>query len=199
MGKLMRGAVMGGVGQGIEKAGQQILNAFMMKKRLDVQKQVAESQTAKNQSDMKRNDAYTNYLNNHDILKQAMDAHDLVAARMAQGKPRIAGGPGSTAMQLATRYAGAPGADPQSPDAPAPLSLVDGPATPQGVAPMPQGVAPMPQGMAQANPMPDRSAMRPPAIQSPAMPPQPPPGDPRSLVGPPPQFDRPMYADNDAT
>lgn len=100
MGKLMRGAVMGGVGQGIEKAGQQILNAFMMKKRLDVQKQVAESQTAKNQSDMKRNDAYTNYLNNHDILKQAMDAHDLVGARLAQAKSQKIGGPGRRRRNL---------------------------------------------------------------------------------------------------
>ncbi len=195
MGKLMRGAVMGGVGQGIEKAGQQILNAFMMKKRLDVQKQVAESQTAKNQSDMKRNDAYTNYLNNHDILKQAMDAHDLVGARLAQAKSRKIGGPGSTSAQLATRYAG-PGleASPEVDATPAGAEslLADGPATPQGVAPLPQGIA-------QANPMPDRSAMRPPATQGPAMPPQPPPGDPRSLVAPQPQFDRPMYADNDAT
>ena len=179
MGKLMRGAVMGGVGQGIEKAGQQILNAFMMKKRLDVQKQVAESQTAKNQSDMKRNDAYTNYLNNHDILKQAMDAHDLVGARLAQAKAQKIGGPESTSAQLAT-------------PAGAESLLADGPATPQNVAPLPQGIA-------QANPMPDRSAMRPPATQGPAMPPQPPPGDPRSLVAPQPQFDRPMYADNDAT
>lgn len=185
MGQIMRGAVMSGVGQGAAAAGSQILNAFMMKQRLDVQKKVAESQSAKNQSDMKRNDAYTQYLTNQDVLKQIMDAHGDVPARIqARLKgPGAGAGPGSTAMQLATRYS--PGANPpaivdqQSPDNPG---------------------AGLPRGMAvpQNNPAPDRSAMRPPAVQSPAMtPPPPPPGDPRNLVAP--QFDMPMFGDHDAT
>ena len=199
MGKLMRGAMMGGVGQGAAAAGQQILNAFMMKKKLDVQKQVAESQQAMNQSRMKRDDAYSNWMDRQGQLKASTDdetwneAHGLVQAN--RGKKGAVAGPGSTSAQLATRYAGpGPEASPEiaSPPMGAESLLSDGPATPQGVAPMPQGVA-------QMNPMPNRSAMRPPAVQSPAMPPIPP-ADPRSLVAPPQPFDPALYqSDNDAT
>lgn len=105
MGKLMRGKVMSGIGQGVGVAGSQILNAVMTKQRLDIEKQKAASQTAKNQSDMKRNDAYTNYLDNQNIMKQVMDLHAEVPAWLARKQAQQAsGGPGSTANQLATNY-----------------------------------------------------------------------------------------------
>lgn len=189
MPNMMRGAIQGGVGQGLEKAAGNIMNAFFMKKKLDVTQQVADAQKMKAQADTRRSDAYTNYLNNQDILKQLDAAHADVPAVIAAMQAKRAGGngPGSTANQLVTRYAG--GAPPSNPAA-----IV----SPQGAdaAPSPRGMA-----MAQPNPSPDRSAMRPPAAQSPAMtpPPPPPPSDPRSLLGPPREFDLPMFGDHDAT
>ncbi len=185
---MMRGAIQGGVGQGLEKAAGNIMNAFFMKKKLDVSQQVADAQKQKALSDTRRSDAYTNYLNNQDILKQLDAAHADVPAVIAamQAKRSGVNGPGSTANQLATRYTG--GAPPTTPQA-----IV----SPQGADNVPavRGMA-----MPQSNPVPDRSAMRPPAAQSPAMtPPPPPPSDPRNLLGPQKEFDLPMFGDHDAT
>lgn len=99
-----------GVGEGLERGAGHVLNAVMMKKRLELAKQAADTERMKTQADVRRSDAYTNYLNNQDIMKQLMAAHDEVPAWLERKRAQKAGGgPGSTANQLATRYAAAPG------------------------------------------------------------------------------------------
>lgn len=99
-----------GVGEGLERGAGHVLNAFMMKKRLEMAKQAADIEKMKTQADVRRSDAYTNYLNNQDILKQLDAAHGEVPAWLGRKRAQKAdGGPGSTANQLATRYAAAPG------------------------------------------------------------------------------------------
>ena len=99
-----------GVGEGLERGAGHILNAVMMKKRLEMAKQAADTESLKTQAEVRRSDAYTSYLNNQDILKQLMAAHDEVPAWLERKQMQTAGrGPGSTANQLATRYAAAPG------------------------------------------------------------------------------------------
>lgn len=178
-----RAAVMGGVGQGLEKAAGNIMNAYFMKKKLDVSQQVADAQKLKAQADTRKSDAYTNYLNNQDILKQLDAAHGEVPAvlQALMAKRGHVSGPGSTANQLATRHAPMPGEVISSDGLPS----AEGPGLPRGMA------------RAQASPAPARSrALPPPATQSPAMPPMPE-ADPRTLVAPQP-FDRPMFADDEA-
>ena len=177
-----RAAVMGGVGQGLEKAAGNIMNAFFMKQKLQVAQQVADAQKQKAQSDTRKTDAYINYLNNKDIAKRFEDMHGSMPAFM-QALEAQAGknGPGSTANQLATRYAPMPGESALSEMPPS----AEGPGLPRGMA------------RAQVSPAPMRSqGMPPPPVQSPAMPPIPA-ADPRNLVSPQP-FDRPMFADDEA-
>ncbi|MFO0733749.1 MAG: hypothetical protein U0361_22880 [Nitrospiraceae bacterium] len=193
-----RAAVMGGVGQGLEKAAGNIMNAYLMKKKLDVSQQVADAQKLKAQADTRKSDAYTNYLNNQDILKQLDAAHGEVPAvlQALMAKRGQVSGPGSTANQLATRYAPMPG-EVMSSDG---LPSAEGPGLPRGMA------------RAQANPASDRSAVgqfdRMPYMKNMALPFHPPAqarqletpmpeADPRNLVAPQP-FDRPMFADDEA-
>lgn len=188
MASMMRGAIQGGVGQGLEKAAGNIMNAYFMKKKLEVNQQVADAQKVKAQADVRRSDAYTQYLNSRDIMRQFTDGHKFVRQYMQslQAKPEE-NGPGSTANQLATMYAGAPATA-------APEALA-GTSTSPDTVPAVRGMA-----MPQMNPAPDRSAARQPAVQSPAMtPPPPPPSDPRTLLGPQRDFDLPMFGDHDAT
>lgn len=101
-----------GVGVGLERGAGHILNAVMMKKRLEMAKQAADTETMKTQADVRRSDAYTNYLNSQDLMRQVMDAWAEVPAWLERKRAHDAGGgPGSTANQLATRYAAVPGAD----------------------------------------------------------------------------------------
>lgn len=179
-----RAAVMGGVGQGLEKAAGNIMNAFFMKKKLEVTKQVADAQKLKADADTRKSDAYTKYLNNQDILKQLDAAHGEVPAvlQAIMAKRGKVSGPGSTANQLATRSAPTPDHLMSSIDGP---PSADGPGLPRGMA------------RAQTSPAPSRSQTPPPpAVQSPAMPPIPD-GDPRSLLAPQP-FNGPMFADDEA-
>ena len=177
-----RAAVMGGVGQGLEKAAGNIMNAYFMKKKLEVSQQVADAQKLKAQSDTRKTDAYVNYLNNKDIAERFVRRHADMP-QFLQSLQAGQGGPGSTANQLATRYAPMLG-EVMSEDGP---PSAEGPGLPRGVA------------RAQASPAPARSrALPPPATQSPAMPPIPE-ADPRSLLGPQPQQDFPMFGDHDAT
>ncbi len=99
-----------GVGEGLERGAGNIMNAFFMKKRLELAKQAADIETMKTQADVRRSDAYTNYLNNQDLMRRAVEAFDEVPAWLERKRAQKAGGgPGSTANQLATRYAAAPG------------------------------------------------------------------------------------------
>ncbi|HAP40021.1 MAG TPA: hypothetical protein DCQ94_09705 [Nitrospira sp.] len=132
--------IMGGIGEGLERGSSQILNAVMMKKRLEMAKQAADTERMKTQADVRRSDAYTNYLNNQDIMKQLDAAHADVPAWLERKRAQKAvpgPGPGSSANQLATlrvtppnvridpsvtRVRGAQQADPRmlvSPDEPA--------------------------------------------------------------------------------
>lgn len=183
MAGMMRGAIQGGIGTGLEKAAGNIMNAYFMKKKLDVTKQVADAQKLKADADIRKSDAYTNYLNNQDILKQLDAAHGEVPAVLQAIMAKRGGvqGPGSTANQLATRNAPMPGESALSEMPPS----AEGPGLPRGMA------------RAQVSPAPMRSqGMPPPPVQSPAMPPIPA-ADPRNLVSPQP-FDRPMFADDEA-
>ena len=100
-----------GVGTGLERGASNILNVVMMKKRLELAKQAADTERMKTQADVRRSDAYTNYLTNQDIMKQVMDLHAEVPAWLERKRAQKAGGgPGSTANQLATRYAAGPDA-----------------------------------------------------------------------------------------
>lgn len=95
-----------GVGTGLERGAGNILNAVMMKKRLELAKQAADTETMKTQADVRRSDAYTNYLNSQDLMRRFMDAHAEVPAWLERKRAQKAGGgPGSTANQLATNYA----------------------------------------------------------------------------------------------
>lgn len=105
-----------GVGTGLERGAGNILNAVMMKKRLQLAKQAADTETMKTQADVRRSDAYTNYLNSQDLMRQFMDAHAEVPAWLERKRVQKAGGgPGSTANQLATRYAAEPDASTELP------------------------------------------------------------------------------------
>ncbi len=98
-----------GVGEGLERGAGHVLTAFMMKKRLEMAKQAADIEKMKTQADVRRSDAYTNYLNSQDLMRRFMDAHAEVPAWLERKRAQKAGGgPGSTANQLATRYAAAP-------------------------------------------------------------------------------------------
>lgn len=98
-----------GVGVGLERGAGHILNAVMMKKRLEMAKQAADIEKMKTQADVRRSDAYTNYLNSQDLMRQFMDAHAEVPAWLERKRAQnVVQGPGSTANQLATRYAAAP-------------------------------------------------------------------------------------------
>lgn len=127
-----------GVGEGLERGAGHILNAVMMKKRLEMAKQAADTESLKTQAEVRRSDAYTNYFNNRDIMRRAVEAFDEVPAWLARKQAQMAGGGlGSTADQLATlrvtppnvridpsvaRVRGAQQADPRmlvSPDEPA--------------------------------------------------------------------------------
>lgn len=171
---LKSAAIQGGVGQGLEKMAGNIMNAFFMKKRLEVQKQLAEAQKEKAAADTRKSDAYTNYLKHRDYMQSAVDMHNEMPAILQAQATKVAG-PGSTALQLATRNAPMPG-------------VANAPPTPERAAPNPRGMA-----TAQPNPAPARRP--PPATQSPAMPPIPA-ADPRMLVQP---QDGPLFADDDAT
>lgn len=164
-----------GVGEGLERGAGHILNAVMMKKRLEMAKQAADTEKMKTEADVRRSDAYTSYLNNQDIMKRVMDAHDLVPQilKAMQAKTTPVNGPGATANQLATR------------NAPLPMPEAPSIAESRGGFPGPMGVA-----MAQANPVPPR---RSPTQGAPLT--LIPPNDPRTLL--PPQV-RPMYADDEA-
>ena len=95
-----------GVGEGLERGAGHVLNAFMMKKRLEMAKQAADIEKMKTQADVRRSDAYTNYLNSQDLMRRFMDAHAEVPAWLERKRAQKAGGgPGSTANQLATNYA----------------------------------------------------------------------------------------------
>ena len=97
-----------GVGEGLERGAGHILNAVMMKKRLEMAKQAADTESLKTQAEVRRSDAYTNYLNNQDILKQLDAAHGEVPAVLQallekRGYVKApVDGPGATANQLAT-------------------------------------------------------------------------------------------------
>ena len=100
-----------GVGEGLERGAGHILNAVMMKKRLELAKQAADTERMKTQADVRRSDAYTNYLDRQDLMRQVVDAWGEVPAWLERKRAQKAGGgPGSTANQLATRYAAAPDA-----------------------------------------------------------------------------------------
>ena len=100
-----------GVGEGLERGAGHVLNAVMMKKRLELAKQAADTERLKTEADVRRSDAYTNHLNSRDLMRQFMDAHAEVPAWLERKRAQKAGGgTGSTANQLATRYAAAPGA-----------------------------------------------------------------------------------------
>lgn len=122
-----------GVGQGLERASGHILNAVMMKKRLELAKQAADTESMKTQADVRRSDAYTNYLNSQDLMRQFMDAHAEVPAWLERKRAlKAGGGPGSTANQLATLsapYLDAVGTFPES-------------APPRNASPEPKGIVP---------------------------------------------------------
>lgn len=85
-----------GVGQGLERASGHILNAVMMKKRLELAKQAADTENMKTQADVRRSDAYTNYLNSQDLMRQFMDAHAEVRAWLERKRAqKVGGGPDS--------------------------------------------------------------------------------------------------------
>lgn len=99
--------VKGAIGEGLERGAGTILNAFFMKKKLELAKQAAEAQRMKSEADVRRSDAYTNYLNSRDIMRRVMELHDLVPQMLQaqQAKTSPVNGPGATANQLATNYA----------------------------------------------------------------------------------------------
>ena len=198
MAGMMRGAIQGGIGTGLEKAAGNIMNAYFMKKNLDVTKQVADAQKLKAQSDTRKTDAYVNYLNNKDIAERFVRRHADMP-QFLQSLQAGQGGPGSTANQLATRYAPMLG-EVMSEDGP---PSAEGPGPPRGVARAQDSPAPnrdmdrfSPKAIQE--PMQARRFSPAPEIPSPAMPPIPN-GDPRSLLGPQPQQDFPMFGDHDAT
>lgn len=166
--------VKGAIGDGLERGAGTILNAFFMKKKLELAKQAADAQRMKTESDVRKSDAYTNYLNSQDIMRRAMELHDLVpqVLRARQAKTTPVNGPGSTAMQLATR------------NAPLPMSEVPAATESRGGFPGPTGMA-----VAQANPIPARRA----STQGAGLPPLAA-DDPRTLL---PAQVQAMYADEE--
>lgn len=122
-----------GVGTGLERGAGNILNMVMMKKRLELAKQAADTERMKTQADVRRSDAYTNYLNSQDLMRQFMDAHAEVPAWLERKRAQnVGGGPGSTANQLATNYG--PYLDA--------VGTLPGSALPMNASPEPKGTVP---------------------------------------------------------